>query len=403
MAEPTSPSRDMLACLTPAQRQLHQEFLGAVAAVRHDFVRMVLLIREVADRRIYRLLGFTTIAAYSDHYARFSEAQTREFMAIGGRLRTMDQVVAALGDGTLSWTKAREICRHADPCDQAHWIAAARRLSAQDLHDLLARPSAAVTAIAPVEADVPRGSAPGSAPLPVSEPAPVPSPRPAAPSRRSPPPRPKPPPCAPRPASTALPTTAPAVCHVPLRFSPEQYARFEALMSARYAGDPGTSREDIVLDALAGARGDQPRHRVGEPPPYLIVLLSCPDCDQTRLVTSRGEAPVARPLLEAVACDAIIEDAAGDRRRTVAPRWRRLALQRARFRCEAAGCRHTQFLEVHHRVPRERGGADGLDNLVVLCSRCHRALHEHEAEAAAATRSARDVARALQRPDSAEE
>jgi hypothetical protein len=383
MFEQASPGRDNLAGLTPAQRQLHREFVGAVAAIRHDFVRMVLLVREIADRRIYRLLGFATIAAYAEHYARFTESQTREFMALGGRLRAMDQVVAALGDGTLSWAKAREICRHADPRDQARWVGEARRLSTHDLHDLLTRPPAAAVP-APGESTVPTQSLAPSGQSPPPPAAALPDPprlRPALP---------------PRPAPASHPPAAPEICHVPLRFTPEQYARWEALLAARRAADPGAAREELVLDALA-ATGADPRRAGAGDPPHLIVLLHCPECDSARLVTSRGEAPVSRSLLEAAACDAVVEDHSGGRRHTIAPRLRRLALQHARFRCEAAGCRHAQFLQVHHRVPRELGGAGDLANLVVLCSRCHRALHEHEASATAAMQTTRAAARGFGR------
>ena len=40
------------------------------------------------------------------------------------------------------------------------------------------------------------------------------------------------------------------------------------------------------------------------------------------------------------------------------------------------GCGQIRFLEVHHLVPRSEGGKNTMDNLVTLCSGCHRLLHE---------------------------
>lgn len=62
------------------------------------------------------------------------------------------------------------------------------------------------------------------------------------------------------------------------------------------------------------------------------------------------------------------------------PARRRAALHRAVFRraddrCEACGAAGTK-LEAHHRVQRETGGKDTLENLVALCGPCHRLAHE---------------------------
>lgn len=58
-----------------------------------------------------------------------------------------------------------------------------------------------------------------------------------------------------------------------------------------------------------------------------------------------------------------------------APTWarvRRMALDRAGWRCQARGCGRAGRLEVHHKTPLARGGARyALHNLAVLCRRCH--------------------------------
>ncbi|MBI4303803.1 MAG: HNH endonuclease [Chloroflexi bacterium] len=45
------------------------------------------------------------------------------------------------------------------------------------------------------------------------------------------------------------------------------------------------------------------------------------------------------------------------------------------YRCENPYCNHTDFLDVHYILD---GGSNKLDNLIVLCPRCHRAAHNEE-------------------------
>lgn len=48
-------------------------------------------------------------------------------------------------------------------------------------------------------------------------------------------------------------------------------------------------------------------------------------------------------------------------------------LLRDQFRCQECG--YFKHLEVHHIVPRSKGGSDDPNNLVTLCQRCHRKKH----------------------------
>lgn len=63
-------------------------------------------------------------------------------------------------------------------------------------------------------------------------------------------------------------------------------------------------------------------------------------------------------------------------------------MQRARYACEAPGCTHASFLEIHHRIPFAVGGGNDPANLLVLCARCHHDLHERDGSAARALSSA---------------
>jgi hypothetical protein len=60
------------------------------------------------------------------------------------------------------------------------------------------------------------------------------------------------------------------------------------------------------------------------------------------------------------------------------------SVTRAKYRwCCNPMCGSAEGLEVHHIAPRSRGGEDDEENLVLLCSRCHRRRHEGRLEVAA--------------------
>jgi hypothetical protein len=48
-------------------------------------------------------------------------------------------------------------------------------------------------------------------------------------------------------------------------------------------------------------------------------------------------------------------------------------LLRDHFRCQECG--YYKHLEVHHIVPKSKGGGDNPENLVTLCTRCHGKVH----------------------------
>ena len=51
-------------------------------------------------------------------------------------------------------------------------------------------------------------------------------------------------------------------------------------------------------------------------------------------------------------------------------------LLRDHFRCQECG--YFKHLEVHHIVPKCKGGGDNPENLVTLCARCHGKVHGFE-------------------------
>jgi hypothetical protein len=179
------------------------------------------------------------------------------------------------------------------------------------------------------------------------------------------------------------PAPDPAPVEVTLRFTPQEFARLESLMeAARKRGETG-KREDLVLSgmallaeglAMSQSVDTQRDTRVRGTPPYQVHVMLCPECGKGETPSSRGPLPLSLAELAAVACDAHVETG-GTNHAVIPPRLRRQVLARDRYTCRGAGCRRTRFLNVHHLIPRERGGTNAAENLITLCSGCHRTLH----------------------------
>ena len=89
-----------------------------------------------------------------------------------------------------------------------------------------------------------------------------------------------------------------------------------------------------------------------------------------------SETPHLSGTLTCAPCDATICRNGKRNTTTIPPRVRREVLARDKHRCEAPGCGRTRFLEVHHLVPRYKGGSNQIENLLTLCGSCHRLWHE---------------------------
>src|SRR5579862_303324 len=95
-------------------------------------------------------------------------------------------------------------------------------------------------------------------------------------------------------------------------------------------------------------------------------------------------APLATDTALRLACDSSVVAlhesgtqalSLGRKRRTVSPALRRALGVRDRG-CRFPGCERTRFVDAHHVRHWSRGGETSLDNLVTLCRRHHRLVHE---------------------------
>jgi hypothetical protein len=315
--------------------------------MKRDMVRAVFYLHVISERKVYKVLGFSSLYEYAAQAVGLGREQCKAFLRLGARLEDLPQMRRALEHGAITWRKASIIVGEAHQGNEAELIDAAQTLSEAELRSMsraAKQPSPSARRPECSEATPPR--APQS-------PQAIPEPRPTLPDN----------PPAPRPADE--------VQHVTFRLSPEQYARWSALM-----GRLKRPKEEVLIEGMERlAMGEAKNVAIGG---YLIILNQCQTCGQASQANARGVFEAPKALLEVAQCDGIIEDSSARRRRAIPPRMRRQVLKRDGYQCAATGCSHTNNLEMHHRIPVAQGGESTLDNLVTLCRRCHRRLHENE-------------------------
>jgi HNH endonuclease len=141
---------------------------------------------------------------------------------------------------------------------------------------------------------------------------------------------------------------------------------------------PQSAADALVTLAQRGADGGVKRS-----PTTLIVHISD---DQPALLEGAG--PLSPETAERLVCDArrlAIKRSGRDLVHSRVGRCASYAQQRALHKrsthCQYPGCTAARELEAHHLIPVERGGKTELDNLILLCPRHHKLLHDHHIHA----------------------
>ncbi|MCI0589031.1 MAG: HNH endonuclease [Planctomycetes bacterium] len=290
-------------------------------------------LRDVRDRGLAEARGFADVFHYASLAADLSPAETSRLLEIAEPLSRLPAIAGAFETGELPLAKVRALCRIASPETEAGWLAESRLLPAWALESLAERARYGDT---PPEA-------------------------------RS------------RPAPRDAPEELPFV----LRVSAQAHALLtEALRRLRR--ETGSLEEAIVAFAtalLGRARPEgqaPPALRRPTSPPFQWVLYRCEACGETELGGSPAATHVGRGLADVAACDAEKIDlrSGASRSRSIPPRIRRAVWLRDRGRCRAPECRNSLWADVHHVRWRSRGGDHRPENLVVLCTTHHAAVHE---------------------------
>jgi len=320
---------------------VHASLRRSLAAMDEAHKCAVLWFGEVMRRRLYRDLGYSSINQYAMTELGFSTSRTGDFIRLARRLDDLPAVRKAVASGELGYTKAREIVAVATPATEKRWLAVAQGTRRELIREVKRVKRAA-------QADPAQGELMPSA------------------------------------ATVVAPRELPVRFRVDL--SPEQEVRRAALVERLHKlGGAPADRAELLLEALAALvetkeddiRGNMtPRGALHSRPPVQIHVHENAESRRMTIQTASGERELSRAEAERLRCDATICQPGKRNTTTIPPRVRREVLARDRYRCQAPGCGRTRFLEVHHKVPRNRGGSNQPENLVTLCSSCHRLWHE---------------------------
>jgi 5-methylcytosine-specific restriction endonuclease McrA len=323
---------------------------------------------EILARKLYLEFECSSIHHYAQERLGFSRARTAYFLRLCRSFEQLPALRESVTSGAVPWTKAREVVRVATPETETFWVEQAQTVGRRELE----RRVAATRGAAKV-----RRRSPGQGELLVANAATLDGATPGG-SR----------------ADPVGPAMADPIMEVPVTvsftLSPEQYARYEAMLEAARKRGLRGSREELFLAALEmltrvdnvtsreHARRPQatPQSAAPTSPRYQIVVRQCETCSRAEIATGRGAIPIAAKTLETALCDARVHRHGDKNRATIPPAARRDVLVRDGHRCRTAGCGSARFLDVHHIVPREHGGTNAPENLITLCAACHRMIHD---------------------------
>jgi hypothetical protein len=315
--------------------EVHALLQDALASLRRAERHAVLWFAEIRRRRLHRDLGYASLHQYAREALGFSASKTSQFVRLAEALDKLPALREFVESGQIGWTKAREVVKVATPRSEERWLTEAKRTSRRELERKIAKLRARNRAARVADPQQGRlimdgagqsgktdgqsgktdGLSGGARQVQVA---------------------------------VAIPQ------EVTLRFAPEDYARFEALLeklwklSARRRGAAVIQREEFVLaglDALlfeemqaqgcAQERGQdraqesehaldsqhekkkrggatlpdkqklaQDFTRVKSVSPYHIVIYKCEVFGGGQVVTSRGQRELSHAALAAASCDA---------------------------------------------------------------------------------------------------
>ncbi len=367
----------------------------SLVACDHAQAAVVLWLAEVVTRGLHRKLGHPSPLQYATEGLGMSRSRAYDLLQLARDLDRLPRLRDAIATRRVGWTKARLVARVATAATEARWVEAAQTLGRRDLAGRVASEferartqrearrrtraatvagqSALVMPMAPIPLRVrtlePARPA-GGPPVPATA-----SPPSAATRAASPPPG----------LPVAVPLAEPILGAAPPvtvthRFTAIEHARYEALseqVRRRRCVPACASREQLLLSALsalastagASSRLDAAIH-------YQIIIYRCTTCAAAEVVSRSGRRELTSAEFGAVQCDARVLEAGQPNRATIPPSTRAAVLARDGHRCQGPGCTETRFLEVHHVTPRSAGGSNAATNLLTLCGRCHRFVHE---------------------------
>jgi 5-methylcytosine-specific restriction endonuclease McrA len=304
-----------------------------------DWLEASALLRALRAN-VHRHLGFGSFAEYVERLFGYGRRAVDDKLRTAMALEELPGLAQALREGAVNASAARELARVATPETEQEWLEVARGRTVHQIERMVSGHS--------------RGAKPSDAP------------------------------------------DSGARRHL-LRFevSAETLAHLHEAFTALRNGSGQSLDDDAVLLLMArevlGGPADEGRAS------YQVAITTCDRCGRGFQQAAGELIEVESTVVEMAECDAqhlgstdpqqthvgsgarsTQQTHVGEARRAVQsipPALRRKVLRRDRGRCVVPGCRHHRFVDLHHLEARADGGEHDENNLVVLCSAHHRALH----------------------------
>jgi len=323
--------------------ELHEILLVAHSAGNTARRRFIDALRAMQDSRLYRQLGFPSLAAYADATFHYARTQVFEFLRVSKALGDLPRIARAFELGELTWSLVAELARVADREHEGEW-----------LEFLRGRPVASVEAELRAAREkhrpYPRMDGYGLPGLPVK---------------------------------------------LSFELSPEDHA-VVARGLEKVASEMGDSLEGarpapvealvyLLRRVLETEESVTEGREERSESPFVVVFHQCPDCRRAAVETEDGRVEISEDALErcrSSAEEVLIEveespSSPEERDRPNPPALRRALRHREGGRCANPYCRQETGAagHGHHIRLRSAGGRTNLSNETWCCVRCHAAIH----------------------------
>jgi len=340
--------------------QLHRRLKRIVKARGALDAQEAAALRDAQAQRIWRHCGYASLVEYMEAEMGYSPRVALERLRVAKAIEELPVIAEALTQGDLSFSAAKEITRIATPETEQAWVEAASEKNVRQVEDL-------------VSGHV-KGDTPDDPPDPklrtrvlryevLAE-------------------------------TAALERQVKQVLEKRLgeRLDPNAFLsalfrfvletaprctstiadRSRHVTTAEHRVDDSTQSGAEAGGAELGAASVGAR--------YQIAVMTCRECKRGWQDGGGVTVEVTPAALETALCDAqhigsVDGDGIARAKQDIPPATRRFVNRRDHGRCRVPGCRAASNLDVHHIVPREKGGTHEVENLITLCESHHLAHH----------------------------
>ncbi|MGE0398919.1 MAG: HNH endonuclease [Kofleriaceae bacterium] len=308
-------------------QEVHAELIDIGVQRGAIDAREAAALRDAEDLQIWKPLAYVSMLDYLERTLGYAPRTAQERLRVARALRALPHLSDALATGTLHFSAVKELVRVATPATETVWRDSVRGMNLRQIEELVA------------------GRRPGDLPTD--------------------------------------PRDERARTHT-VRFDDVSAAAFATLRHARQLLNEEHGRhlsDSEVVSALANAivQPAAPADTDGRAKHQLAYVV-CEVCDRMSQEAAGVRIPVDDATKAQVRCDAqhigsLDADTPARATQDIPPATARFVWRRDQGRCQTPGCRSARCIEIHHVVPRERGGTHDPSNLTLRCDACHRAHH----------------------------